>query len=276
MLHETYRYTGSDHNWLLPFLFSTGGNIMERSETIGKLSEALAKAQGEMKPASFDAMNPHFRSRYASLASIMEACRSALSQNNIAIIQGASVEEDRVIVETMLIHASGEFISDQLSMNIQKDSPQAIGSAITYARRYSLASLAGVVSDEDDDAEAAMPKENAQKPVKIVQVTNLDEHKRTRSDNSQKADAAEKTVKPGTPAQNQNKQADQTQIRIQKIRAIFGLSAQLGHSPEEMKTVIGNLIGLDRPIKESSEIKDTDLDGIISAFSKDLELKEAA
>lgn len=253
-----------------------GGNVMERSETIGKLSEALAKAQGEMKPASFDAQNPHFRSRYATLASIMEACRSSLSQNQIAVVQGTSVIEDRVIVTTMLIHASGEFISDQLSMNIIKDSPQAIGSAITYARRYSLASIAGVVSDEDDDAEAAMPKENAQKPFKITQVTNLDEHKKTRSDNSQKADAAEKIVKPGTPAQKQNKQADQTQIRIQKIRAIFGLSAQLGHSPEDMKAVIGNIIGLDRPIKESAEIKDSDLDTIINAFSKDSELKEAA
>ncbi|PKL41667.1 MAG: hypothetical protein CVV41_18110 [Candidatus Riflebacteria bacterium HGW-Riflebacteria-1] len=249
---------------------------MERSETIGKLSEALAKAQGEMKPASFDAQNLHFRNKYATLASIMDACRSALSQNQIAVVQGTSVIEDRVIVTTMLIHASGEFISDQLSMNIIKDSPQAIGSAITYARRYSLASLAGVVSDEDDDAEAAMPKENAQRPVKIVQMTNLDEHKRTRSDNSQKADAAEKTVKPDKPAQKQNKQADQTQIRIQKIRAIFGLSAQLGHTPDDMKAVIGNLIGLDRPIKESAEIKDSDIDRIIDAFSKDLELKEAA
>lgn len=107
---------------------------MERSETIGKLSEALAKAQGDMKPAGFDATNPHFRSKYATLASIMESCRTALSQNQIAIVQGTSVVEDRVIVTTMLIHASGEFISDQLSMNIIKDSPQAIGSAITYAQ----------------------------------------------------------------------------------------------------------------------------------------------
>ena len=243
---------------------------MERSETIGKLSEALAKAQGEMKPASFDAQNPHFRSRYATLASIMEACRSALSQNQIAVVQGTSVIEDRVIVTTMLIHASGEFISDQLSMNIIKDSPQAIGSAITYARRYSLASLAGVVSDEDDDAEAAMPKENAQKPVKIVQVTNLDEHKKTRRNNSPKADKTDKST------QKPDDKTEQTQKRVQRIRLLFNLSAKLGQTPDDMKAVIGNIIGLDRPIKESSEIKDTDLDMIINAFSKDLELKEAA
>lgn len=249
---------------------------MERSETIGKLSEALAKAQGDMKPAGFDATNPHFRSKYATLASIMESCRTALSQNQIAIVQGTSVVEDRVIVTTMLIHASGEFISDQLSMNIIKDSPQAIGSAITYARRYSLASLAGVVSDEDDDAEAAMPrsqaKENAQKAAKPAQVTNLDEHKKTRVSNP-KAESAEKGEKS---PQKSDKVAEQTQKRVQKIRMLFNLSAKLGQTPEEMKAVIGNLIGIGRPIKESAEIKDSDIDTIIDAFSKDLEMKEAA
>lgn len=247
-------------------------NNMERSETIGKLSEALAKAQGEMKPASFDPQNPHFRSKYATLASIMEACRAALSQNQIAVIQGTSVIEDRVIVTTMLVHASGEFISDQLSMNIQKDSPQAIGSAITYARRYSLASLAGVVSDEDDDAEAAMPKETAQRPVKTIQVTNLDEHKKARNNNTQKADTAAKDNNTQKP----DNKAEKAQKRVQKIRMLFNLSAKLGQSPEDMKLVIGNLMGLGRPIKESAEIKDSDIDKIIDAFSKDLELKEAA
>ncbi len=250
---------------------------MERSETIGKLSEALAKAQGEMKPASFDAQNPHFRSKYATLASIMDACRGALSQNQIAVVQGTSVIEDRVIVATMLIHASGEFISDQLSMNIQKDSPQAIGSAITYARRYSLASLAGVVSDEDDDAEAAMPKnqvkENTQKSAKPSQVTNLDEHKKTRVSSSPKSESADKAEK--TPQKPDNK-GEQAQKRVQKIRLLFNLSAKLGQTPDDMKAVIGNLIGLDRPIKESAEIKDSDLDTVINAFSKELELKEAA
>lgn len=249
---------------------------MERSETIGKLSEALAKAQGEMKPASFDAQNPHFRSKYATLASIMDACRGALSQNQIAVVQGTSVIEDRVIVTTMLVHASGEFISDQLSMNIIKDSPQAIGSAITYARRYSLASLVGVVSDEDDDAEAAMPKnqvkENTQKPAKPSQVTNLDEHKKTRSNNTSKADTADKDKSTPKP----DNKGEQAQKRVQKIRLLFNLSAKLGQTPDDMKAVIGNLIGLDRPIKESAEIKDSDLDTVINAFSKELELKEAA
>jgi hypothetical protein len=201
----------------------------------------------------------------------MEACRTALSQNQIAVVQGTSVIEDRVIVTTMLIHASGEFISDQLSMNITKDSPQAIGSAITYARRYSLASLAGVVSDDDDDGELAMQRNNnAQKPVKPTQVTNLDEHKKARSSNSPKAGNTDKST------QKADDKTEQTQKRVQKIRLLFNLSAKLGHSPDDMKAAIGKLLNLDRAIKESAEIKDADLDTIINAFSKDLELKEAA
>ncbi len=70
--------------------------------------------------------------------------------------------------------------------------------------------------------------------------------------------------------------AEQTQKRVQKIRMLFNLSAKLGQTPEEMKAVIGKLIGIGRPIKESAEIKDSDIDTIIDAFSKDLEMKEAA
>ena len=88
--------------------------IMRKSESIGKISEALAKAQGQMKNASFDAVNPHFKSRYASLSSIIEASRQILSANNIAVVQGTSVADGKVLVETMLIHSSGEFISETL------------------------------------------------------------------------------------------------------------------------------------------------------------------
>lgn len=233
---------------------------MKTSETIGKISEALAKAQGEMKPASFDSTNPHFRSKYASLTAIMEACRSSLSTNNIAIVQGTSVEENRVIVTTMLVHSSGEFISDQLSLNTVKDTPQGVGSAITYARRYSLSSMVGIVSDEDDDAEGAT--DNNVKPSRPVLVKNIQMNKKSKTET--------KTINKPVAANNP------VQERVSKIRQIFTLSAKLGHSPDDMKSVIGNLIGFDKPIKESSDIQDKDLDGIIQTFTKDLELKKVA
>ena len=127
---------------------------MEKSESIGKLAEALAKAQGEIKPAAFDAVNPHFKSRYATLGAITEACKDALSKHGLAVVQGTTNAGDgRVTVETMLIHASGEWIKSSLSMKAERDNAQGCGAVITYGRRYSLAAMVGVVADEDTDGE---------------------------------------------------------------------------------------------------------------------------
>ena len=134
---------------------------MEQSETIGKISEALAKAQGSIKHAIFDSTNPHFKSKYASLSAVMDACKQPLSDNGIAIIQGASVVEKRLLISTMLAHTSGEWIRDSLSINLEKDTAQGIGSAITYGRRYALSAIVGIVADEDDDGNAASTRQNA-------------------------------------------------------------------------------------------------------------------
>lgn len=223
------------------------GKNMQTSENIGKISEALSKAQGQIKPAVFDAINPHFKSKYATLASIMSASREALSKNNLAVVQGTSVEADRVIISTMLVHSSGEWIKDQLSMNIVKDSPQAVGSAITYGRRYSLASMVGIVADQDDDGETA----EREKP-ETIKKTNKP--------------AKEKPVhKPAIPPKTQ------INARVGKIRSIFNLSAKLGHTPDQMKQVIGELIGIPGGIKESADIPDGKLDVIVEAFSSQLE-----
>ena len=138
---------------------------MERSETINELAAALAAAQGKIENASKDSANPYFRSRYADLASIWDAIRGPLSDNGLAVVQPVRVEGSSVTVTTLLAHASGQWISSDLTMTAQRqmkdgggweklDSPQAIGSCITYARRYALAAMAGV-APEDDDGEGA-------------------------------------------------------------------------------------------------------------------------
>lgn len=134
---------------------------MEQSETIGKISEALSKAQGSIKHATFDSTNPHFKSKYASLSAVMDSCKQPLSDNGIAIIQGASVVEKRLLISTMLAHTSGEWIRDSLSIALEKDTAQGIGSAITYGRRYALSAIVGIVADEDDDGNAASTRQNA-------------------------------------------------------------------------------------------------------------------
>jgi len=126
---------------------------MAQSETIGKLADALAKAQGQITNASRDRENPFFKSKYADLASVWAACRGPLSANGLSVVQTTEVS-DAVVLTTQLLHSSGEWISGQLSVVPGKRDPQGIGSAITYLRRYGLAAIVGVAT-EDDDAESA-------------------------------------------------------------------------------------------------------------------------
>lgn len=129
---------------------------MNRSESIASLAAALAKAQAEIRPAVKDSENPHFRSRYADLASVWDACRTALTGNGLSVVQLPEVTSQGVIaVETILLHDSGEFIGGRIEIPLAKQDAQGVGSAITYARRYSLAAVVGIAPD-DDDGEAAV------------------------------------------------------------------------------------------------------------------------
>lgn len=150
---------------------------MTHSESLNELAGALAKAQAVMKGAPRDAQNPHFRSRFASLASVWEACREALTSNGLSVIQmpgpagegavdlvseGEILDAGRqVVVTTMLLHSSGQWIRDSLTMTARDATPQSIGSAISYARRYGLQAAVGICA-EDDDAEAAMGRQAPQ------------------------------------------------------------------------------------------------------------------
>lgn len=136
----------------------TGG-----SPTLGALAAALAAAQAEMHHASKDGKNPHFRSTYATLASVLDATRPLLAKHKIAIVQLATAEGKLARVETRLIHESGEWIGATCSSEAKDSSPQSIGSAQTYLRRYGLQAIAGIAS-EDDDGEAAQPGRTSQPP----------------------------------------------------------------------------------------------------------------
>jgi hypothetical protein len=128
---------------------------MKTSETIGKLAEALAKAQPEMGNAAFDAINPHFKSKYATLASVRDAVTMPLAANGLAIVQLTSEGDGKMIVHTRLMHSSGEWIESAYPIINDVNKPQAMGSALTYARRYSLASICSIASEQDDDGNAA-------------------------------------------------------------------------------------------------------------------------
>jgi len=131
----------------------------------GALFAALAKAQGAIRGAEKDRTNPQFRQGYATLASVWDACRAALSANGLAVVQATQVDADgHVLLRTVLGHASGSSVEALYPVRPTQDTPQAYGSALTYARRYSLAAIVGVAPD-DDDGEAASktpPKADAQ------------------------------------------------------------------------------------------------------------------
>ncbi|MFZ2957394.1 MAG: ERF family protein [Candidatus Ozemobacteraceae bacterium] len=253
---------------------------METSQSIGKITESLAKAQGQMKPAAFDAQNPHFKSKYATLAAIMEACRPALSANGIAVVQGTSVEGEpiRVMVTTILSHSSGEWIKETISIKPAVDNAQGIGSAITYARRYSLAALVGIVSDEDDDGNAAsQPPKATITPIRKVQ-----DKPKVEVPKPEPAPVNEPLhLDQNHPLRNESEKANapnpkQVNQRAGKIREIFTLSGKLSQTPTEMKEQIGTIIGLGKPISDSSQIKDDQLDLIIYALKAALTEMENA
>lgn len=141
-----------------------GGDM--QSETIGALAAALAKAQGSIKPAAMDRDNPFFKSRYATLTSLWEAARAALSANGLAVTQTTDMGDDGVVLITTLIHASGEWVGSAYPVRATDNKPQSLGSALTYARRYAFAALLGLVSDDDDDGNAASGNVPAKAPAR--------------------------------------------------------------------------------------------------------------
>lgn len=130
---------------------------MAKSEHINELATALAKAQPEIKSALKDSSNPFFKSKYADLHSTWEACREALNKNGLSIVQTICTNGEESLLITTLLHQSGQWIEGSCPLLNQKKDMQGLGSAISYARRYSIAAICGVVSD-DDDANAAAGK----------------------------------------------------------------------------------------------------------------------
>jgi hypothetical protein len=128
---------------------------MMQSEQINELAAALAKAQGVMGNAVMNRINPHFRSKYADMGSVLDAIRPPLSANGLCIVQPMQITERGLVLRTVLMHSSGQYIAAEYPLPATQNA-QALGSALTYARRYSLATLVCNASDEDDDANDAV------------------------------------------------------------------------------------------------------------------------
>jgi predicted regulator of amino acid metabolism with ACT domain len=129
---------------------------MNRSETITELAKALVKFNSEVTKIAKDADNPFFKNNYATLDTIIDEIRPILSKHGLSIMQIPSGDGQNVTLKTLLLHESGEWLeSDALTMKPVKNDPQAVGSCITYARRYSLAAFLSLNTGEDDDGNGA-------------------------------------------------------------------------------------------------------------------------
>lgn len=138
---------------------------MEMSQTIGKLAEALSKAQAALKPAKKSAVNPFFNSHYATLEEVLDVVRKPLAENGLSFVQVAESNAEGISVNTRLLHISGEWIGGAITTKPVKNDPQGAGSALTYLRRYGLSSIIGVAT-EDDDGNAASEEKDAPKANK--------------------------------------------------------------------------------------------------------------
>jgi hypothetical protein len=134
---------------------------VNKSDTIKELAAALCKAQAAMCGASKDKANPFFKSKYADLSAVIHAIKEPFSKNGLSYVQFPIEEQGRIGVETILMHCSGEWMSNSFTVTLTKQDAQGAGSAITYCRRYGLQAVAGVPSEDDDGNIASKPAKTA-------------------------------------------------------------------------------------------------------------------
>lgn len=183
---------------------------------LDKIAPALVAAQKQMKVAVKGTENTFFKSKYADLGAVWEACHEALSTNGIAVVQSGVTLGSEFYLRTTLLHSSGQILTGDYLIKPEKTGPQALGSAYTYARRYSLAAMVGVIA-EDDDAEAATVHEQpGARPAAVAQAQpkqeasgTQDVYKRTFIPESFNCRAWEKNGKAGLRATIKDEAGDE-------------------------------------------------------------------
>lgn len=143
---------------------------MEHSETLGHLAAALVKAQAAMPKAQENATNPFLRNKYADLDSVWEAARGPLAANGLSVAQFPTSAPDAIGLTTILLHESGEWISDTIYLPVVdekgKSLAQVAGSIISYLRRYGISAVLGITTGEDDDGNAGRdPRQPQRQPA---------------------------------------------------------------------------------------------------------------
>ncbi|MFA5286184.1 MAG: ERF family protein [Smithellaceae bacterium] len=207
---------------------------MIQSETIGKLAEALAKAQAVIENAKKESDNPFFKSKYADLSSIWEACRKPLTDNGLSIVQSPvflTEHPDMVGLDTRLCHSSGEWLEGRIVMKPVKSDPQSYGSCLTYLRRYSLQSFISICAEVDDDGNAATGKKTNTKHDGAKQPNDIpDTIGQPPEENSPQGNVASQNAKSVLISDKQRKR-------------FYTIAKESGKTDEEIKAFLREIIG---------------------------------
>jgi hypothetical protein len=139
---------------------------MKQSESIDKIIPAFIAFQSDMPSVPKDGNNPHFKSKYATLGAITEATRPHLAKHGLGFMQWMSNREGYQLIVTRIMHTSGQWMEDEgYILNPTKNDPQGMGSAVTYARRYTLGASLGIITEDDDDGNRASEPAPVKKPA---------------------------------------------------------------------------------------------------------------
>jgi hypothetical protein len=149
---------------------------MKQSETIDKIIPAFIAFQSDMPSVPKDGNNPHFKSKYATLGAITEATRPHLAKHGLGFMQWMSNREGLQLIVTRIMHTSGQWMEDEgYILNPTKNDPQGMGSAVTYARRYTLGASLGIITEDDDDGNRASEPAPVKKLPPVPKAEQLQE-----------------------------------------------------------------------------------------------------
>ncbi len=244
---------------------------MESSPSINELAAALSKTQGAIGSVAKGLTNPFYKSKYAPLSACWDVIRKPLSDNGLSVTQTTECSPDAVIVVTTLMHNSGQWISSKLSMPPVKNDPQGIGSAITYARRYSLMGIVGIATDDDDDdGNAACGRGNVNlKPLPPVEAVELESFVRR-----EKQDADNPTIKPVESVAEKVFHTDDEKLTNDQLGRIHKEFMILGYQEPEQDAEFTPFLRQERERRLAETARILGIDGRLES-TKDISKKQA-
>jgi hypothetical protein len=233
---------------------------MKSSEQINELATALSQAQAEFPTVAKSADNPFFKSKYANLASIIETVKPILGKYGLSVVQipATDVERKLLVMETVLLHKSGQYISGEFALPVLDWKPQGMGSATTYAQRYSAAPMLFVASDKDDDdgnhASGRESKDNefAPKPKSPQSSTNAVKSAPTASVNAAQA--------PTTEAASPELVRSPSCLTASQVKTFWADCKKMGASESDVREVLGQF-----GMESTKEIKISQLNEVLQA-----------